>query len=262
MKPTREFGSTGTSIVVLGAGGFVGRRVFSALAKQFPKVRALTRAEFDINDHASFGQHDFTEATIVDCIAQIDGDADTLLQNNYESLRRFLDALCTRMLPARYVYLSTTAANGPYAENPYVRSKQLAEAYLLETLPMSKIVRLSFPFGQGEKSNRLLSRIIHNIRDDNPLKIDDVTLNLTPIEFFADHIAEVVFSSQRIINFTDGRTYKLQEIVEHLYRLMGKAPDYVLNRDRKTDLTVKNPTLFNNNRFIDDALAEMIHDLR
>lgn len=245
------------NIIVLGAGGFVGRQIFEALKVRFPNTKGLLRGDFDIGNPETYATYNFKNTTVIDCIAQIDGDFEALTRNNFDSLRRFADYIRGHATPARYIYLSTTAADGAPSENAYVRSKQLAEDYLLQALPASRILRLSFPFGKGEKSNRLISRLILRIKNGEKLKLDNVTLNLTPVAFLTDHIEEIIFSDRPVINFGDGNPSKLHDIVERLHVSIGKSPDYVLNSERIVDLEVKNPTLFKNVHNLDDALEEM-----
>ena len=73
----------------------------------------------------------------------------------------------------------------------------------------SKIFRLSFPFGLGESRGRLFSKIIIQLLNNNKIEINNVVLNITPINSLLDNFYFLINLKDDEVNFTDGIKYSL-----------------------------------------------------
>jgi len=234
---------------VLGANGFIGSYVAESLRKtESNLVTALKKNNFDITHSSDYLKFNFNEATIIDCITKIDGYSEDVMETNYYSFKNFIDYLNNSGISYRYIYFSTMTSNDKkqVKSNPYVRSKHLAERYIIENVINYTIIRLAFPFGKGEGGNRLISRIINKILNNEDLILDDVTLNLTSIDFLIKYIPELIKSKKKIIKFTDGIPYRLSDVVDVICRALSKPNRYKVN-PTPIDLTVTKTKLFYNN---------------
>lgn len=222
--------------IVLGNHGFIGKNIFNVLKKSNYDVLGLSRDSFDITDSNDYKKYDFSNCIIIDCIASID-DIKNNFKVNVDSLSNFINYLNQYAKSFKYIYFSTTSTqiDNQVLENSYVKSKYLAEEFIRQHLTDYKIIRLIFPFGIGENPNRLISRLSKKIKNKEQLKISNVTLNLTPIEFLKDKFLSLINDNQFEINFTDGKVYQLIDIVRLLYIKLNKAENYIID-DKKINL--------------------------
>jgi len=222
--------------IVLGNNGFIGKNIFTMLKKSNCSVLGLSRNTFDITDNNDYKKYDFSNSIIIDCIASID-DIQNNFKVNVDSLSNFINYLNEYAKSFKYIYFSTTSTqlDNQVIENSYVKSKYLAEELIRQHLTDYKIIRLIFPFGMGENSNRLISRLSKKIKNKEQLKISNVTLNLTPIEFLKVEFLSLINDNKFEINFTDGKVYQLIDIVRLLYIKLNMAENYVVD-DKKISL--------------------------
>lgn len=213
---------------VLGSNGFIGSNISKTLKQLNLNVVELNKEKFDIANKNDYIKYDFSNSIIIDSIASIDSNKSELFRVNVDGLKMFIDYLNLNCKGFKYIYISTTSTQikEQVGSSEYVKSKFLAEKYIQENLNDYKIIRLIFPFGKGEKPNRLISRLISKIKQNEQLLIGNVTLNLTPIDLFNESIIDLISSNDKEINFTDGKVYRLKEIVEYLYELLKLEPKF------------------------------------
>jgi hypothetical protein len=75
-----------------------------------------------------------------------------------------------------------------------------------------KIIRLSYPFGQGEKPNRLLPRLINNIVKEIKFEINNCPFHFTPIDSLKAEFLNLVSNDQKIIDFIITPAITLKEV--------------------------------------------------
>lgn len=217
---------------VLGSKGFVGSNISNTLKKLDLNIEQLNREKFDITNQEDYKKYDFSHSIIIDCIASIDSKTDELFRINVYGLKNFINYLNLNCENFRYIYVSTTSTQiqCQIKNNNYVKSKFLAEEYLKQHLVEYKILRLIFPFGKDENSNRLISRLIDKIKRNEELIIDNIFLNLTPIELLNEKIIDLLKNNDKEINFTDEKVYSLKDIVDFIYKVLKIEAKYIFNK--------------------------------
>lgn len=215
--------------VVTGAGGFIGRAIVRHLEASAANVLAPDRHKFDLADAATYPAHSFCNTIIVDCIAKIDGTGEERRSVNYDGLMSFIGYLNEQCPDQyRYVYFSTLSILDPalVAQNEYVNTKSMAEQLLRRQVKDYKIIRLSYPFGEGESSMRLISRLIKQIKNGEVLTLSNISVFLTPVQLLLDSMDMLLSLPQREINFLAGRAVTLEEIVLTIGDALGITPVY------------------------------------
>ena len=225
-------------IVVLGAEGFVGRHIVAGVQKTFGQVFALSRKEFELGNVKHYSKFAFSDTIIVDCISKIDGSPEDIYSNNHEDFKTFIDYLVKQDTSFRYVYLSTLSTNHSELTNTnaYVRSKYLAEQYLINNVKDYQIIKLSFPFGKGESANRFLSRIISKIMNNEPLLISNTDLSLMPVSYLQEDIVKILNSGFNILQYYNIHTIVLENLVKFIYKQLKIECNYVLQNNPKTSI--------------------------
>ena len=246
--------------IVLGANGFIGRNIFNALKKKNRKVLGLNRKQFDLSDSNTYSKFDFSNSTILDAIVSVDDDEEKIYKTNLESMKSFITYLKKNCTSFNYIYLSTvsTQVEEQVSKSAYVRSKCLAENYIIDSLDKYKIIRLIFPFGKDENANRLISRLIGKIKTGDSVSLDNIFLNLTPIEYLSENIDTLLNCDEVEINFTDNIVYELRLIVEYMYKLLGKKCTYDFNVNNVIKLTTKCNLKLTDTKDIKTYLKKMI----
>jgi nucleoside-diphosphate-sugar epimerase len=229
------------SLYILGANGFLGRQIanfktFFGNQHSFP----LNRADLDFLKPTHFFKYDFTDSLIIDCIANIDGSEMECNNVNIEGLNSFLSHLKNTNFKGTYVYFSTLSVinDDQVNSNYYVKSKKEAEVLIKNSGLNYKIIRLTFPFGIGESNNRLITRLIKKIKNNEDVFLDDVSLSITPINYLLQNLEGAISSTDKEINFTDGNVYKLKEIVDYI-KINSNSSSNIHQNSKKIDLTFK-----------------------
>lgn len=214
---------------ILGGDGFVAKNIYLTLMSNECDVELLKRDDFDLTNEENYSKFNFSNTTIIDCISKIDGDKDMIFQTNFYSLQKFINYLNVNCANYKYIYFSTfsTQLSQEMELNPYIHSKMLAEDFIEKNISHYKIIRLIFPFGKGENKNRLLSKLIHKIKNDEKIVINNTHLNLTPIALLRENFLHLLADKEKDVNFSDGKVYSLKHIVDNLFGLLKKKPNYV-----------------------------------
>jgi nucleoside-diphosphate-sugar epimerase len=226
---------------LLGNNGFIGKHLSAFMRDNHLPVNAVAKPVFDLTRPETYGAVNIQAGdTIIDCIARIDGTAEEIERVNVNGLRSFLEHLNSQNIICHYLYFSTCSTLLPEQRlaNNYVRSKHQAEELLRRLHPNHKIIRLVFPFGIGEGPNRLISRLIRNIKSKAPIVIDDLTVNLTPISALMADFKNLLASADQEINYSTNQVYRLEEIVSYLFEKLGLKPTYQLS-EKKVQILVE-----------------------
>lgn len=205
--------------LVLGSNGFIGRKLVQRLQLLGLEVAGLDSTKLNFLDPATFiNTPENKELTIIDCIARLDGSFQEVEAVNVSGLRHYLSYLNRHKLKFTYVYLSSVSTIMPEIifSNDYILTKFFAEKLIMSMCEKYKIVRLIFPFGAEEKPARLIRRIVKKLQHNEPLTIEDLHVNLTPVNFLVENFDKILGSEKSIINFSTGHVYSLIEIVEYL----------------------------------------------
>jgi len=228
--------------VVLGKNSFVGKHLYQTLKETNKKVVSLDKNDFDITNYSTYNKYDFSNSIIIDCIASIDSDEQTIYKTNYLGLKQFITYLNSKKYNFKYIYFSTTSTQieKEQKKTSYIASKLLAEEYISSNVYDYQIIRLTFPFGKGENKNRFISKLISKIKLNQKITINNVIMNLTPISFLQENFINLLESTKKEINFTDGKVYHIKDIVESLYKLLKIEPNYTYNNSEIHNLCTSN----------------------
>jgi nucleoside-diphosphate-sugar epimerase len=233
-------------LIVLGFNGFIGRNVFNFINVAAPSYNVIgfDRSVIDFTKPETFVNYTpLNGDVIIDCIARIDGDEQEVNAVNYSGFSRFIDYLKEIGVAYRYVYFSTYSTCVPEIvnSNGYVKSKYLAEKYLKENIIAYKIIRLIFPFGRGENSNRLVSRLIGKVKSGKMISVDKLILNLTPMPALLNDFWRMIDHPEKEVNYSNNIEIFLPDIVTFMQESIGMEKALVIN-DKELRIVV-NSTL-------------------
>ncbi len=236
-------------LIVLGINGFIGRNVFNFINVGTPSYNVIgfDRSAIDFTKPETFVNYSpLNGDVIIDCIARIDGDEQEVNAVNYSGFSRFIDYLKIFDVAYRYVYFSTYSTCIPeiVSSNGYVKSKYLAEKYLKDNIIAHKIIRLIFPFGRGENSNRLISRLIGKVKSGEMISVDKLKLNLTPMPALLNDFWRIIDHTETEINYSNNIETFLPDIVTFMQESLGIKKALLIN-DKELTIAV-NSTLGGN----------------
>lgn len=229
----------------MGGAGHVAKAIKSTLDNGESEVIVLNKERFDITKSFDYHKFDFQNTLIIDCIVKIDGSPEEINQVNYIGLTQFVDFLNLKYKNQyEYCYMSTYSTQDPEAivNSVYVLSKYLAEEYVKKMVFNYKIIRLSYPFGVGEKSNRLFSRLIRLLIDGQEISMNNVKLGIMPISIFKLEFLNILNSGEEEINFIPGFEIEFESVVQLLRNELNDDKIYV------PDLIVSDSSRFVHNK--------------
>lgn len=208
------------SVLVVGAEGFIGRRLLLACeswgwrASGLGKGQALPDTEFDV---------------VIDC----NGNSRRYwaIENPCQSLDVTVAALCKRLTSLRYktyVYLSTIDVYGeqgragqktsseeaslsPEVVDTYGLHKILAEALVRHHAARMLIIRLGTAIGPGLRKNP-----VYDVLHDDPVRVTvDSTLSLVTVDYLARTLQALIAGGHTgIWNVTGSRSISIREMLD------------------------------------------------
>jgi nucleoside-diphosphate-sugar epimerase len=294
------------NILLTGAGGFVGRRLVALLARARHEVLAVVHRppheehrEFFDYPTVTVRQLDLAEGDLgllgrrfdaVIALAQsqyfrdFPERADDIFAVNVAAHLKLLEWSRSRGVK-RFIYASSGGIYGSSArvgvaetellavDSPlgfYLGSKLCAEVvfqnyrHYFET---AAILRPFFIYGPGQRSDMLIPRLIHAVREGTPIRLQGTDgLRVNPIyvdDAAAAFAAALELRGCQVINVAGPETATLRDIGERIGRLLRRAPvfeeapgapsDYVANIDAARALLGAPRT------FLDAGLERAIH---
>lgn len=153
----------------------------------------VNRMKIDFLKPDSFLNISFSNETIIDCINVNNGVAEDIMNCNLKGFKWFVDYLTQHDFSGKYVYISTISVldDAALKGSVYVRSKREAEDYLKQSGLDYQIIRISYPFGKKENPQRLLPRLKKQLENNEPVKINNIKINLN----FIEDVVNTVFNS-------------------------------------------------------------------
>ena len=218
-------------VAVMGSNGFIGQFLSAYFKETGNTALLLHKPVFDITDRTSWSMiKPGTHYLFFDTITVNNGSPQDIKAVNIHGVRQFILWLNESDISYHYVYFSTlsTLKIDQFPDNDYIQSKFSAEQLIRSGCLLYTIIRLTFPFGKNENEKRLLSRIIGKLKRGELVVVDDVWLNLTPVEELGYLMEKEKFAVSAEINFTDGKVHRLQDIVDFIAELLG-ASDLVMH---------------------------------
>jgi UDP-glucose 4-epimerase len=264
-------------VLITGAGGFIGKRLSSALASTGCAVRAAIRGqgmlEFEgavdfitVDDIATFSGWSVALRNVdiivhLASLVSINNDRSSNALNDYrrvnvEGTRRMAEAAIQTGV-RRIVYISTIKVNGeftsdkPFTEfdvpspgDAYSLSKWEAEQVLKgfsDRLEIT-IIRPPLVYGQGAKGNLLY--LMKSIEKGYPLPFRNIRnkRSLISLDNFADAIIAAVFKDESAGNtflVSDGDDISTPDLIGRIAASMGKK-NRLVNYPEKTMAVVSN----------------------
>lgn len=171
-------------VLILGAGGFLGRHVRAHLAAQ-PDFEVVAAPPSRVADLARAGPQvwrplleDGAPDAVVNCAGRTHGTPEELREGNVSLVRGLIAAALRRRSPPRLIHLGSAAEYGPQAslpsedtparpEAPYGRSKLAGTQALLEARPRLPVtvLRVFNPVGAGQDAQTLTGRAARVFRE-------------------------------------------------------------------------------------------------
>jgi nucleoside-diphosphate-sugar epimerase len=239
-------------IFLTGATGFVGQhliRAFESEHELFVTSRRPTgRANEIVADLLELQQRKLPENidVVIHAAAFIGGagaDPNEVSRTNIDGTIHVARA-AAEMKAKRFVLLSTGGVYGP-AESPrteesavaplgdYAVSKWSSEmaARALQDQMRVQILRLFFPYGPGQREDRLVPRLIRRIRNGEPITAANGNgPQLNPI--YIDDLIEsmrrlMTIDQDLVVNLAGTETVTVRNIAEEIGRIVGTTPNIV-----------------------------------
>jgi dTDP-4-dehydrorhamnose reductase len=246
-------------IVIVGAGGMLGRDVSKALGERHPSTVCATRDEIDITDYwgTRWELERLNADVVVNCAAFTDVDgcetqAEKAFQVNAEGPGNLARA-CTEV-GARIVHLSTDfvfdgSAETPYREqdptNPqsvYARSKLEGEQQVMAGNPDHVILRCAWLYGPGGRN--FISAILEAARAGEPVRVvTDQRGTPTYTHDLALAVARIVgVKAAGVIHFANSGVCSRYEFAQEALQLAGlEAPLEPIHTAQLQDRPARRP---------------------
>ncbi len=238
------------SILVTGAGGFIGRRLVRTLSSAGHSVLELGRADGDIADPATLARFYETPVGFVFHLAGRTYVPDAWREPadfqrvNVIGTVNVLE-LCRKLeIPLTYVssYLYGIPASLPVKEtdriepnNPYALSKLLAESmcnfYATHFDVPITIIRPFNIYGIGQKTHFLIPEIIAQIKNGQSIHVKDLTprRDYLYLDDLVDGLLRTMErgSSCRVYNFGYGSSLSVKEIIDVIQSVAGTSLEII-----------------------------------
>jgi len=229
-------------LLVTGAAGFIGRALTAALAARGDEIVALTHADGDIADAATWSplpaaDHVFHLAAR-SYVPDSWQDPAGFLSTNIGGTTQALD-YCRRngahlVFVSAYVYgvpkrLPIAEDDPPEPNNPYALSKFLAEqvcAFYASALQVAvTVVRPFNIFGPGQRKEFLIPSIVEQVRRREPIRVKDLKPRRDYL-FVDDLIAALLRTIEdprghRLFNLGSGESHSTQDVIEAVQAAAG-----------------------------------------
>lgn len=238
------------SILVTGAGGFIGRRLVRILRSAGHSLIELCSADGDIADPATLER--FHEAP-VDFVFHLAGrtyvpdawrEPADFQRVNVTGTGNVLELCRKRKIPLTYVsgYLYGIPASLPVKEtdrieanNPYALSKLLAESlcnfYAAHFDVPVTIIRPFNIYGIGQKAHFLIPKIIAQIKAGQRIQVKDLTprRDYLYLDDLVDGLLRTLESKSgcRVYNFGYGSSLSVKEIIDLIQSVAGTSLEII-----------------------------------
>jgi len=231
--------STLKHVLVTGAAGFIGKNIVLALSRS----RGVDVIGVDVDSPVEVLDQALDICEIVFHLAGVNRPEREIEfeEGNVGSLTPVLNGLERRGRRPLIVLSSSTQAP---LDNPYSRSKKLAEDTLLEyvrrTGTLARIFRLPGVFGKWCRPNynSVVATFCHNIAHDLPIQISDPAREIEIV-----HVDDVVAAFLTLMNEETGVQGAAFKLVEPVYRISLGALADKLRQFRASRETLVQPSL-------------------
>jgi len=200
-------------VFILGANSFVGKSLHNLIKKK-EKSYLVSKEKINFSDPSTFKSINFNNSIIVDCININIGNEKNIFDCNVTGFSQFIEYLKNNAVNFKYIYISSISvlSKESIETSPYVTSKKMAEQFLINSGVNYQIMRLSYPIGKNENSNRLISRLIDNLKYNKPITVNNILINLNNISDVVEAIYRE-FSKSGIFFISNNQYVYLKDIV-------------------------------------------------
>lgn len=201
-------------IQILGENSFVGKSLYNFLASKCLESQIISKQTLNFLDVSTFSNLIFSNSIIIDFVNVNNGVESEIMNCNFYGFKNFIDYLKSTQINVTYVYISTISVLSVTAVNSsvYVKSKKLAEDYLIDSGLNYQIQRLSYPIGRGENNKRLISRIIKDLKEGKTITVNNTLINLNDINDVVNGIFSQLLKN-RISFISNNKYLYLSDIV-------------------------------------------------
>ncbi len=247
-----------SKIYILGSDSFVGKVFYSTLKDHNKECYPLSKKELNFLKPETFSSFNFNNSVIIDFINVNNGVEKEIMDCNYLGFTFFCKYLLSNAENFKYVYVSSVSVISEEIvnANAYVRSKKLAEDFLTVSGIDYRLIRLSYPIGKNENKNRLITRLINNLKADKHISVSHTMVNLNSVEEVAEHIYLHLLQNKEL--FVSNNWYvDLCDIVLFLKQHLNSKSNIEMT-EAAFQFTPISETPYVANRSIYETLLEMI----
>lgn len=242
---------------ILGENSFVGKNLFEYM-KDETDCKLVPRKVIDFLDPATFSNLNFANCRIIDCINVNNGNKEEVIRTNMTGFSVFIGYLKQQVVKVKYVYISTVSVMDEVAvkSNPYVFSKKAAEDILISSGLDYQIMRLSYPIGKNENKSRLFPRLISQLKNNEPVTVNDILINPNAVE---DVVKDIYHQLQgpKITFISSNNYFSLAGLVLFLKENLRSESSITVN-EAKEQYLPKSETPFEESQTIKQRLLQMI----
>jgi len=231
-------------VAVIGAGGFVGKRLCDSLKKDETVnfVVSLVRQEFDLTNSDTWGSLDNSVDCVVHAAVLSEGNMYDIYNVNCLNIGSF-STYCNSLGIKKIIYLSTGASNAPnnlqgnYALSKYLAERKISEQYTGHL----NILRLYFPYGEGQTEMRLIPKLISRVKNGEVITCNHDGGPSFPVGHIDDLVKVITQdfivrdNPNKIINVASDQIMSISDMVESI--------SLSLNKEAKMDPSGNQPDL-------------------
>lgn len=229
-------------VAIVGATGFVGYALSESLGRiGHTEIFRLQRPDFELTDMGGWNLPDGLDAVVIAAGATT-GDSGMLHAVNVAGPAR-LAGHCRKRGVRRLVLLSSGAVYGDTSEathpgleakpsSAYGRSKLEGECAVREAWGGEglAVLRLYFPYGPGQRSPRLMPRLVQRVADGQPIVCrpdGGPVLSLTHISDLQDIVIRDFVAGARdgVFNIASDVRASIEQIAWGIGTHLGRAPN-------------------------------------
>jgi nucleoside-diphosphate-sugar epimerase len=235
-------------VVILGSSGLIGQACLKHFEGLNTTVIAPDRKEFEVRGKqlliSSTLVKEMQMCPVIDLLHSNEWHLNEEIQVNSNYLVELAEKIGSTKKSTPYIYFSSGAVYGPSPtiineENPvnlsnsYAKYKYMMENECRTRFEHHKVFRLFFPYGQSQRPERLIPRLLSMIESGTPIMCNQNGGPSLSI-IHANDVAEVLYEELKLPwcgtrNLAGGEIIKIRDLAVFLGQLVGIAPKFEVN---------------------------------